>query len=96
MNIHKDLRVMSGDTVAVVLDVAQDGKYAKIQYGDTVHWVLSSLLQPFSEEEAKEPRLLAIRKSNDDGEREDDIMPPNAVKRRVQGDEDAPVAPRLF
>ena len=50
MNIHKDLRVMFNDRVAVVLDVAQDGKYAKIRYGDTVQWVLSSLLQPFKEE----------------------------------------------
>ena len=49
MTLHKDLRVMFGDTVAVVLEIAQDGKYAKIQYGDTKqHWVLSSLLQGFS------------------------------------------------
>ncbi len=54
MTLHEDLRVTFGDTVAVVLDIAQDGKYAKIRYGDTVRWVLSSLLQPFSEKNGKE------------------------------------------
>jgi len=44
MMLHKDLRVIFGDKVAVVLDEAQDGKYAKIQYSGTKqHWVLSSL-----------------------------------------------------
>lgn len=60
MNIHKDLRVMFGEKVAVVLDVSQDGKYAKVWYKadvraelptDATQWVLSSLLRPSSEEE---------------------------------------------
>jgi hypothetical protein len=64
MTLHKDLRVMFGEKVAVVVDVSQDDKYARVRYKadvqglptDATQWVLSSLLRPFSAEETLLPR----------------------------------------